>query len=66
MACGATAFSSTFGRVISHVGYLPESVAVLSDPATAVEFIPPLSQVLLSDALPYAIIDAYAGSLRTI
>jgi MFS family permease len=66
MACGATAFSSTFGRAISHLGYLPESVAVLRDPAMAIGFIPHLRHVPLHDALLDAIIDAYARSLRLI
>lgn len=66
MACGATAFSSAFGRAISRVGPLPESVAALRDPAMAIGFIPHLRHVSLPGALLDAIIDAYAGSLRMI
>ncbi|KAJ4354489.1 uncharacterized protein N0V89_006226 [Didymosphaeria variabile] len=66
MACGATAFTSTFGRAIARVEYLPESVAVLRDPAMAVGFIPHLRHASLPDDLLDAITDAYAGSLRSI
>lgn len=66
MACGATAFSSTYKRAIAQVGYLPKAVSMLHDPKMAIAFIPDLRDVLLDDALLDRITDAYAGSLRTI
>ncbi|KAF1970326.1 MFS general substrate transporter [Bimuria novae-zelandiae CBS 107.79] len=66
MACGATAFTSTYGRAIAELDDLPESLDVLRDRENAVAFIPDLRKVMLSNDLMRPITDAYAGSFRTI
>ncbi|KAL6708030.1 hypothetical protein ACN47E_003464 [Coniothyrium glycines] len=66
LACGATAFSSTFERAVAAVGPLPDSVATLRDAASAVGFIPYLREVSLPSELMDGITDAYGDSLRTI
>lgn len=66
MACGATAFSSTYERAIGKVQDLPEVVAALRDPAKAIGVVPFLRDVTLPDELLNMITDAFSVSLRTI
>jgi MFS family permease len=66
LACGATAFSSTFESVITSVGNLPESVAILRDSASAVGFIPHLRGLVVPQDIMSGITNAYGDSLRTI
>ncbi|KAJ4301864.1 hypothetical protein N0V90_003960 [Kalmusia sp. IMI 367209] len=66
MACGATAFSSSFERVIAKVEELPGALSVLRDSANAVGFVPLLRDVRLPEGLLDEITDVYAGGLRTV
>jgi MFS family permease len=66
LACGATAFASTFGGAIAPVGVLPESLAMLRNSASAVGFIPQLREIVVPQELLESIVTAYADSLRSI
>jgi hypothetical protein len=66
LACGATAFSSTFESVIASVASLPESVAILRDSASAVGYIPHLRELVVPQDIMNGITNAYGDSLRSI
>jgi hypothetical protein len=66
LACAATAFSSTFGGAIGQVGKLPESVAFLENPDSAVGYVPYLRELVVEDGLMGEIVGAYAKSLKSI
>ncbi|RDW86611.1 MFS-type transporter sphD [Aspergillus mulundensis] len=65
LAVGATTFSSVFADRI-HGMVLPASLAVLSDPAEVVGFIPYLRSVDVDAALRDVIRDAYRDAMETI
>ncbi|KAI0835037.1 MFS general substrate transporter [Hypoxylon sp. FL0890] len=66
LSVGSTTFSNTFSQSIARLGPLPESVALLSDSANAIGFIPSLRDVDVSPQLLDAIRMVYCTSMRTL
>ncbi|KAI0008840.1 MFS general substrate transporter [Xylariaceae sp. FL0662B] len=66
LAVGSTIFSNTFAKSIALLGPLPQSVALLSDSANAVGFIPDLRDVDISSELRDGIRMAYNTAMRTL
>ena len=65
-ACGATAFSSTYGQSISKVYGLSGAMAFLRDPAKAIEIVSDLKDLALPKELLHQITDAYTASFKTV
>ncbi|KAH9904968.1 MFS general substrate transporter [Xylariomycetidae sp. FL2044] len=66
LAAASTLFNNAFTHAISSLGPLPEPVAVLSNAANAIGFIPNLRDADISAELSDAIRMAYAGAMRNI
>lgn len=66
LAIGSTVFASVFDKSLSHVDSLPEGVAVLRDPSSALGFIPRLRDLSVSSEVLNDIIMGYEKTFQAI
>lgn len=66
LAIGSTVFASTYSESLSHLATLPDTVAALRDPSSALGFIPRLRTLSVSSEVLENILMAYEKTFQAI